>query len=133
MFREIIARVDDIDVKLAFKIPPGKINKAKAWRLWYLLDSHDGLIYNLESKTLHCFENGLYSNRRPINLTHIDEWTCVFNDEESPHDLEIVHADGSCTLEPNHTESIYTECRVLLRGSGLDKSISHLKTNGVLA
>ena len=128
MFREIIARVDDIDVKLAFKIPPGKINEAKAWRLWYLLDSHDGLIYNLESKTLHSFERGLYSNRRPINLTHFDKWTCVFNEEEDPHTLEIVHADGSCTLEPNHTETIYTELRVLLKGSGLARVINYTDT-----
>ena len=117
MVREILGHVDDIDVRIAFKIPPRKISEAKAWRLWYMLTSHDGLIYNIDTSTLHCFEAGQYSNRRPVSLRYITDWTCVFNDEEAPHDLEIVRPDGSCTIRPNRTEPIFTNLRVLLRGS----------------
>ena len=126
MVREILKYSDDIDVRIAFKILPGKIDEAKVWRLGYLLNSHDGLVYNIDSKTLHCFEYDMYSNRRPISL----RWPFIFNQEQAPHNLEIVRADGSCTVTPGVTDYIFTQSRILLRGSGIDKKNNYINTNG---
>jgi len=118
----------DIDTKRILGIPPGKIDESKAWRLWYLLDSHDGMIYNLESQSLHSFRNGMHVIRRPIELTYMDKWTCVFNVDNLPHNLEITEPGGVYVVSPDHTETIYTECRVLLRGSGLARVINYTGT-----
>jgi hypothetical protein len=114
--REILRYVTDIDVRLAFKICPGKIDQEKAISLWNRLTCHDGIIYNLETTTLHYFENGMYSNRRPINITYIDKFTCLFNEFESPYNLEIVYPNGTCIGSSGHTEPIFTSGRVLFKG-----------------
>ena len=113
-----------IDVQLCFKIPPKKINEAKAWRLWYLLKSHDGLVYNLESKTLHNFRvPGSHIIRRPIELNYHTAGLWVFNDQEDAHTLEIISPNG--TFRSSITRDHWaTEMRVLLRGSGLARALS---------
>ena len=114
-----------IDVQLAFKIKPKKLEEARSWRLWYLLKSHDGLVYNLESQSLHIFRlAGHHIIRRPYVLNHIDKWMTVFNQEEAEHTLEITGPSGSYVALPANTESYYTELRVLLRGSGLARVIN---------
>jgi hypothetical protein len=107
-----------IDVQLCFKIPPKKINEAKAWRLWYLLKSHDGIIYNLESKTLHNFYiPGCHIIRRPIELNYHTAGLWIFNDKEEEHTVEIVSPNG--TFQSFITSAHWaTEKRVLLKGSG---------------
>ena len=113
-----------IDVQLFFKIPPKKIDEAKAWRLWWLLKSHDGLIYNLESKSLHNFRvAGSHIIRRPIELNYHTAGLWVFNDTEDAHMIEIISPNGSfhSALSNAHWA---TEMRVLLRGSGLARVIS---------
>ena len=114
-----------IDVQLCFKIPPKKIPEAKAWRLWYLLKSHDGLIYNLESKTLHNFRvPGSHIIRRPIELNYHTAGLWVFNDTEDEHMVEIISPNGSfhSTVSSDHWA---TEMRVLLRGSGLARALNY--------
>ena len=112
-----------IDVQLCFKIPPKKINEAKAWRLWYLLKSHDGLVYNLESKTLHNFRvPGSHIIRRPIELNYHTAGLWVFNDQEDAHTLEIISPNG--TFRSSITRDHWaTEMRVLLRGSGMARAL----------
>ena len=114
-----------IDVQLCFKIPPKKIEEAKAWRLWYLLKSHDGLIYNLESKSLHNFRvPGSHIIRRPIELNYYTAGLWVFNDTEDDHMIEIISPGGSfhSTASNSHWA---TEMRVLLRGSGLARVLNY--------
>ena len=125
LIRKIIEESEpSIDVQLFFKIPPKKINEAKAWRLWYLLKSHDGLIYNLETKSLHNFHiPGYHIIRRPIELNYHTAGLWVFNDQEEEHNVEVVSPTGIFTsyIANDHWT---TELRVLLRGSGLARMIN---------
>jgi len=108
-----------IDVQLCFKIPPKKINEAKAWRLWWLLKSHDGIIYNIESQTLHNFRvPGSHIIRRPIELNYHTAGLWIFNDKEEEHTLEMIFPCGTFKsfITCDHWA---TEMRVLLKGSGL--------------
>jgi len=114
-----------IDVQLCFKIPPKKIDEAKAWRLWYLLKSHDGLIYNLETKSLHNFHiPGFHIIRRPIELNYYSAGLWVFNDTEDEHITEIISPSGTFRsfVMRDHWS---TELRVLLRGSGLARVLNY--------
>lgn len=114
-----------IDTQLAFKISPKKLDEARTWRLWYLLKSHDGLVYNLETNSLHIFRiPGHHIVRRPIELNFIDKWMTCFNEDARDHMVEISCPDGKYIVEPNHHEPFYTELRVLLRGSGLARMIN---------
>ena len=113
-----------IDTQLFFKIKPKKIDEAKSWRLWYLLKSHDGIIYNLESKSLHILRiPGFHIIRRPIELSYHTAGLWVFNDTEDEHMLEVTSPSGSfhsCVTRDHWA----TEMRVLLRGSGLARALS---------
>jgi hypothetical protein len=114
-----------IDVQLCFKIKPKKIDERKAWRLWYLLKSHDGLVYNLESKTLHNFHiPGCHIIRRPIELNYHTAGLWVFNDTEDEYMVEIISSNGrfSSHLCREHWA---TDMRVLLKGSGLARAINY--------
>lgn len=113
-----------IDVQLCFKIPPKKIDEAKAWRLWWLLKSHDGLIYNLETKTLHNFYiPRCHIIRRPIEMNYHTAGLWVFNDTEDEHLVEIISPSGvfSSYMSRDHWT---TNLRVLLKGSGLARVIN---------
>jgi hypothetical protein len=108
-----------IDVQLAFKIPPKKINEAKSFRLWWLLKSHDGIIYNIESKSLHIFRiPGFHIIRRPIELSYHTAGLHIFNDQEEEHLVEITAPCG-CFQGKTSSLSWTTEMRILLRGSKL--------------
>lgn len=112
-----------IDTQLAFKIRPKKIQEDRAWRLWYLLKSHDGLVYNLETDTLHNFRMpGFHTVRRPVSLV-IDDDLWIFNQEEAIHSLEVYSPGGGILVTPQSDQWI-TELRVLLRGSGLARAIN---------
>jgi hypothetical protein len=125
LIRKIIELSEpSIDVQLCFKIHPKKIDEAKAWRLWYLLKSHDGLIYNLESKSLHNFRvQGSHIIRRPIDLNYHTAGLWTFNDTNDEHMVETISSNGSFE---SHISSDYwaTELRVLLRGSGLARVLN---------
>ena len=112
-----------IDTQLAFKISPKKIPEDRSWRLWYLLKSHDGLVYNLETETLHNFRMpGFHTVRRPVSLVIVDDlW--IFNQEEAIHSLEVYSPGGGVLVTPQSDQWI-TELRVLLRGSGLARAIN---------
>ena len=118
LIRKIIEASDPtIDVQLCFKIPPKKLNEAKSWRLWYLLKSHDGIIYNLESKSLHIFRiPGFHIIRRPIELSYHTAGLHVFNDQEEEHLLEVTAACG-CFEGKISRLAWTTEMRILLRGA----------------
>ena len=126
LIRKIIERSEpSIDVQLCFKISPKKIDEAKAWRLWYLLKSHDGLVYNLESKTLHNFYiPGCHIIRRPIELNYYTAGLWVFNDTEDEHMVEIISPSGNFAsfVADDHWT---TDLRVLLKGSGLARALNY--------
>ena len=113
-----------IDTQLFFKIKPKKLDEAKSWRLWYLLKSHDGLIYNLKTKSLHNFNvPGSHIIRRPIELNYHTAGLWVFNDTEDEHMIEVTSRNGSfhsCVTNDHWA----TEMRVLLRGSGLARALN---------
>lgn len=126
---ELIQRIIEesepsIDVQLFFKIIPKKINEARAWRLWYLLKSHDGIVYNLESKTLHNFRvPGYHIIRRPIQLDWMDAGLASFNQHGEEYNIEVNSPDG-CFFSVPGDDSWVTELRVLLKGSGLCRMLN---------
>ena len=86
LVRKIIDMSDDIDLRRAFGFQPRKFNEERAWRLWYLLDSHDGLVYDLDTQSLHILRiPGCHVVRRPIKLNYMDRWGCMFNQESESH------------------------------------------------
>jgi hypothetical protein len=125
IIRKIILMSDpSIDTRLYFGIPPGKISEDRCWRLWYLLKSHDGLVYNIETKTLHNFIiPGRHIIRRPIEFNSWDQWITALNETEQPHSLEIYYENGDYTVTCSSV-AFYTEMRVLLKGSGLARCIN---------
>lgn len=130
---ELIRRVIEesspsIDTQLAFKIMPKRIPEDRIWRMWYLLKSHDGIVYNLETETLHNFRmQGFHTVRRPVSLVVVDDlW--IFNEEEAVHSLEIYSAGGGVLVTPQSDQWI-TEMRVLLKGSGLARAIGFMGRN----
>lgn len=113
-----------IDTQLFFKIKPKKLDEEKSWRLWYLLKSHDGIIYNLETKSLHNFHiPGFHIIRRPIELNYHTAGLWVFNDTEDEYTVEVISPKGGfhSSTSKDHWA---TEMRVLLRGSGLARALN---------
>jgi hypothetical protein len=125
LIRKIIEESEpSIDVQLCFKIKPKKIPEARAWRLWYLLTSHDRIVYNLETKSLHNFRlPGAHIIRRPIELTYYDDGLWMFNETEDEHTMEIITHQG-CFHSFMVRDRWATELRVLLRGSGLARALN---------
>jgi hypothetical protein len=125
LIRKIVEESEPtIDSRLAFKIPPTKIDEVKSWRLWYLLNSHDGIVYNLETESLHNFRvRGHHIIRRPIKLDWINDGLHSFNQDGDTYMIETNTKDGQFIAIPSD-ESWLTDMRVLLRGSGLARLIN---------
>jgi hypothetical protein len=97
-----------IDTRLYFNIPPKKINVKLD------LYSHDGIVYNVSSKSLHIFRlPGCHVIHRPIELDAMDEWFSIFNQYERAHTIETMTPHGTHVTTSN--ASFYTEMRVLLK------------------
>ena len=97
-----------IDTRLYFNITPKKINVKLD------LYSHDGIIYNTTSKSLHIFRlPGCHVIHRPIELDAMDEWFSIFNQDERAHTIETMTPHGTHVTTSN--ASFYTEMRVLLK------------------
>jgi len=122
---KIIDMSGDIDLRRAFGFKPRKLDESRAWRLWYLLKSHDGLIYNLETKSLHILRiPGCHVIRRPIDLDYVDRWAWIFNQERKSHTVEITTSAGKYCFIPDANDYFHTELKVLLKGSGLARMIN---------
>ena len=105
-----------IDVQLCFKLEPKRLDEAKSWKLWYLLKSHDGIVYNFESKSLHVFRiRGCHIVRRPVELSWHTAGLTVFNDAEEEHFVEFTCPCGEHCVIPRN-DAWVTEMRVLLKG-----------------
>jgi hypothetical protein len=101
-----------IDTRLYFNIPPKKINVKLD------LYSHDGIVYNVSSKSLHIFRlPECHVIHRPIELDAMDEWMTIFNQDGCAHTIETMTPHGTHVTTSN--ASFYTEMRVLLKGSVL--------------
>jgi len=123
---KIIDMSNDIDLRRAFGFRPRKINEDRAWRLWYLLRSHDGLVYDMNSQSLHIFRiPGCHVIRRPIELDYVDQGAWMFNQAQKSHAVEITTSAGKYCFVPDATDYFYTECNVLLKGSGLARVINY--------
>jgi hypothetical protein len=104
-----------IDARLAFRIRPKKLDEVKCWRFWHFLKSHDGLVYNLDSKTLHIFRiPGHHIIRRPIDLDFHTEGMVIFNSQEDEHLIETISPSGDFMIGWS-TAPWVTECRVIFR------------------
>ena len=125
LVKKIIEKSEpSIDTQICFKIKPKKLDDARIWRLWYLLKSHDGIIYNLETQSLHNFRfAGWHIVKRPITLDWLDDGLWSFNMECNEYSIEVNGPDGSCVVYPCATPWL-TELRVLLKGSGLARVIN---------
>jgi hypothetical protein len=73
------------------KLVTKRLDEAKCWKLWWLLKSHDGIVYDIETKSLHIFGVPAYSHmvRRPIEPNYHTAGLWVFNDTEEDHRLEV--------------------------------------------
>jgi hypothetical protein len=118
LIRWIIEHSDpSIDVQLCFKIPPKRLDEAKSWRLWYLLKSHDGIIYNMETETLHVMQvPGYHVVRTPIKLSYHTAGLTIFNEEEEDHIMEYTCPLG-CFCAVLRNDRCVTESRVLIKGA----------------
>jgi hypothetical protein len=97
-----------IDTRLYFNIPPKKINVKLD------LYSHDGIVYNTASKSLHIFRvPGCHIIHRQVEFNSMDEWLTVFNQDERAHTIETMTPHGTHVTTSN--ASFYTEMRVLLK------------------
>jgi hypothetical protein len=106
-----------IDSRLAFGIKPKRLDEANVRKIWRLLKSRDGIIYNLETKSLHNFViPGVHIVRRPIELPYCTDGLWVFNESENDVTIEKSGPDGSY-LCYNSTDVWMTEKRVLIKGS----------------
>lgn len=119
----------DRDTRRALGALPGKLNEDRIWRLCHLLNSSQGLIYNLESKSLHCFRiPGMHIVRRPIECNWVDRQLWVFNEERNEHMLELTSDSGEYMCFPNQSDPFYTEMNVLLKGEGLIPCLARLNS-----
>ena len=118
LIRWIIEHSDpSIDVQLAFKIKPKRLDEAKSWRLWYLLKSHDGVVYNLETETLHILNvPGCHIVRTPIKLSYHTAGLTIFNEEEEEHTIEYTCPCG-CFCSVVQNDRWVTESRILIKGA----------------
>jgi len=109
IIRKIILMSDPtIDTRLFFRLPPKKINVKLD------LYSHDGIVYNKISKSLHIFRlPGCHVIHRPIELDSMDEWMTIFNQDGCAHTIEMMTINGTHVTTSN--VSFYTEMRVLIR------------------
>ena len=108
LIRKIVLLSDpSIDTRLYFRLPPKRLNVKLD------LYSHDGIIYNVESKSLHIFRiPECHVIHRPIELDSTDEWFSVFNQGEQEHRIETTTVDRKESFISRG--SFYTEMRVLL-------------------
>ena len=115
-----------IDVRVAFRLPSRKLCSARKWRLHYLLQSaREGLVYNVDSQSLHIFRiPGHHLIRRPVELNVYDEWMTILNHDEKEHTLEVNRPDGSMYTLFSSSPFV-TELPVLLAGSGIARVISY--------
>jgi len=109
MVREILSRVDDIDVRIKFKIKPRKIKRDS-------ITLNDGIIYNSETKSLHIFSNPQFHIvRRPIEFNFMVHGITYFNLDRNPHTIETTFSNGANLVLPGETESFATKSRILVR------------------
>ena len=118
LIRKIIEQSEpSIDVQLSFKIKPKKLDEAKAWRLWYLLKSHDGIVYNMETETLHILKiPGCHIVRSPIKMSYHTAGLTIFNDEEEDHVVEYTCPCG-CFCSVTRNDRWVTTSRILIKGA----------------
>ena len=115
----------DIDTRRVYGILPGKIDEARCWSLWYLLKSHDGLIYDTKTQTLYNFYTypKLWSIHRPVELSSMvpeqpdsSNWCMtLFNLDGKSFTTEIFHEGGGYQFLPNTNKPWVTELKVLLK------------------
>ena len=134
LIRWIIEHSDpSIDVQLAFKIKPKRLDEAKSWRLWYLLKSHDGIVYNLETESLHILRiPGCHIVRRPIKLSYHTAGLTVFNDAEEDHLVEYNCHCGAFIAIRQH-EAWVTEMRILFKGARPSRELTVADAMAMLA
>ena len=125
LIRRIIEQSNpSIDVQLYFKIKPKKLDERKCWKIWWLLKSHDGLVYNLETKSLHIFRiPRCHIVKRPIEMNWHTAGLTVFNDTEDLHTVEYTCPCGAFWSGPT-SNSWTTDLRVLLKRSNPTRELT---------
>jgi hypothetical protein len=115
---KIIDMTDDIDLRRAFGLRPRKLDASRYRDILYALQKRDGLVYNVDTQSLHIFRiPGCSVVRRPIKLDYMDQWGAVFNLERKVHEVEITCSSGNHCTVPVSTDFFYTEFKVLLSSS----------------
>lgn len=83
-----------IDTRLALGMKPRRIHSDILNDLSLKLQSHEGYIYNTESKSLHVFLHEFHIIMRPIEMSFRTDVYTVFNEDEEYFSIEIVYPDG---------------------------------------
>jgi hypothetical protein len=120
----ILLSAPTIDTRLYFKIDPNKLDEDRSWRLWFLLKSHDGLVYDSNTKSLHILRvPGRHIIHRQVDCSRVDQWMTVFNETGQNHMIEVYYKNGDYVCTSSKAD-FYTELRVLLKGAGIVRCIN---------
>jgi hypothetical protein len=115
LVRKILDLADlSIDTRREFGLGPRRLPGWRSAHIGWLLQSHDGLFYDRESKALHNFVvPGTHIVRRPIELSLRDDGLIIFNLRQDEYSLEIYGPLGDYVSTPGVKAVWATEMRVL--------------------
>ena len=103
-----------IDTRRELGLGPRPLAPWRSAHIGWLLQSHDGLFYDRESKSLHNFViPGTHIVRRPIELSLRDDGLTIFNLRQDEYSLEIYGSVGDYVFRPGVKATWATEMRVL--------------------
>ena len=122
LVRKILDLADlSIDTRRAFGLGPRRLPPWRTAHIGWLLRSHDGLIYDAETKSLHNFRiPGGHVIRRPIEPSLCDDGLMIFNLRQHEYALEIYGPAGEYVFLPGVRASWATELRVVNLRHGND-------------
>lgn len=115
LVRKILDMADlSIDTRRAFGLGPRRLAPWRIAHVGWLLQSHDGLFYDRESRSLHNFRvPGAHIIRRPVELSLCDDGLTIFNLRQHEYALEIYSPDGAYMFLPGVRATWATEMRVV--------------------
>ena len=91
-------------------VSPRKLDPSRIVTIEKKMD-HDGIFYNLETKSLHTFRTGFHVVRRPVEIAYMDEFLTLIG---GLHQEEIYFSSGAYLMTPNIHNHYHIELKVRL-------------------